>query len=444
MTRQRKVQLLLWTYFWLLLFEGALRKWVFPGLSNPLLVVRDPVAILAILAGWGILRRSRWWPWVLGLWLLAATAAILAIVFGHGDVFTAVYGARILILHVPLVFLFPLVFDRDDAWGFAKALLVVCVPMTMLIALQYSLPQNHFLNVAPGGAEGGGFAGALGKYRPPGTFSFTNGVSIFYPLAAGAFAAWITAIPAKSGKWIWVSAAALILALPISISRAMLFYYVIVVAFTVVAAALSGRAVRNFLIGSTLLAVVFFGVSRLALFRDAREAFDARWQMATEIEGGEDGVAGVLAHRVGGAFLDGLQMIPEVPLTGAGIGLGTNVGAKLTTGERSFLIAEGEWGSVIGELGPVLGVILLMARLGLALVMVRSAVFQSLKKNTLPLILCSSALPAVILGGTAQPTSLGFLVVSCGLVLAACNPTRLMRLQQQYAVPFPEPNYGHA
>jgi hypothetical protein len=137
-------------------------------------------------------------------------------------------------------------------------------------------------------------------------------------------------------------------------------------------------------------------------------------------------------------------MIPEVPLTGAGIGLGTNVGAKLTTGERSFLIAEGEWGSVIGELGPVLGVILLMARLGLAFVMLRVAVFQSLKKNTLPLILCSSALPAVILGGTAQPTSLGFLVVSCGLVLAACNPTRLMRLQQQYAIPFPEPNYGHA
>jgi hypothetical protein len=444
MTQQRKVQLLLWAYFWLLILEGALRKWVFPGLSNPLLVVRDPVAVLAILAGLGILRRSRWWPWVLGLWALAAIAVVLAIVFGHGDVFTAVYGARILLLHFPLVFLFPLVFDREDVWVFAKALLVTCIPMTVLIALQYSLPQSHFLNFAPGGEEGGGFTGALGKYRPPGTFSFTNGISIFYPLAAGAFAAWITAIPSRSGKWIWVSAAALILALPVSISRTIFFNYALVVVFAIVAAAVSGRAVKNFLMGSAVLAGVFLGVSQLEIFQDARGAFEARWEMATQAEGGDEGVAGVLANRVGGAFLDGFRMIPEVPLAGAGIGLGTNVGAKLTTGERSFLIAEGEWGSIVGELGPILGVILLIARLGFAIFMLRAAVLQSLKKNTLPLILCSSALPAAMLGGTAQPTSLGFLVVSCGLVLAACNPTRPMCPQRQYVGPFAEAHYGHA
>ena len=409
-----------------------------------MLVIRDPVAVLAVLAGLGILRRSGWWPWVLGLWCVAAAGAALAVAFGHGDVFTALYGARILILHLPLAFLFPLVFDRDDVWAFAKALLVVCIPMTALIALQYSLPQSHFLNAAPGGQEGGGFAGALGKYRPPGTFSFTNGVSIFYPLAAGAFAAWITAIPPKPGKWIWVSAAALILALPISISRTILLYYLMVVAFTLLAAALSGRAVRNFLIGSVVVAGLFFGVSQLAIFQDAREAFNARWQMATEAEGGEDGVAGVLANRVGGSFLLGLGMLPEVPLSGAGIGLGTNVGAKFATGERTFLVAEGSWGATVGELGPILGVVLLLMRLALACTMAIAAVSQALKKNTLPLILCSSALPAAILGGTAQPTSLGFLVVSCGLVLAACKPARAIWLQQQYAIPTAEPHYGHA
>jgi hypothetical protein len=38
---------LIWTYFWLLIFEGALRKWALPSLANPLLVIRDPV-LLAI------------------------------------------------------------------------------------------------------------------------------------------------------------------------------------------------------------------------------------------------------------------------------------------------------------------------------------------------------------------------------------------------------------
>jgi hypothetical protein len=43
------IRLLIWVYFWLLLGEGALRKWIFPSLSGPLLIVRDPV-LLAILA----------------------------------------------------------------------------------------------------------------------------------------------------------------------------------------------------------------------------------------------------------------------------------------------------------------------------------------------------------------------------------------------------------
>jgi hypothetical protein len=370
-------------------------------------------------------------------------AVVLAVFAGHGDLFTALYGARILILHFPLIFLFPLVFNRDDVWPFAKALLVVCIPMTVLIALQYSLPQSHFLNMAPGGDEGGGFSGALGKFRSSGTFSFTNGVSSFYPLSAAAFAAWITAIPSKPAGWIWASAAALIIALPISISRAIFFYYMLVVGFTLTAAVLSGRAIRNFLFGCVIVITLFLGVSQLAIFNDAKEAFNARWQMATEAEGGEDGVAGVLANRVGGSFLLGLGMLPEVPLAGAGIGLGTNVGARLATGERAFLIAEGAWGATIGELGPVLGVMLLLMRLALASTLAIAAASQALKKNTLPLIFCSSALPAMVLGGTAQPTSLGFLVLSCGLVLAACNPTRerLLQYYAGFAVTEPQPEH---
>ena len=37
---------LIWLYFWLLIFEGALRKWVAPALSAPLLVIRDPLVLL--------------------------------------------------------------------------------------------------------------------------------------------------------------------------------------------------------------------------------------------------------------------------------------------------------------------------------------------------------------------------------------------------------------
>ena len=35
----------IWFYIFLLIFEGALRKWVLPGMSNILLLAREPVAI---------------------------------------------------------------------------------------------------------------------------------------------------------------------------------------------------------------------------------------------------------------------------------------------------------------------------------------------------------------------------------------------------------------
>ena len=35
----------IWIYFFLLLFEGALRKWFLPGISNGLLIIRDPIVL---------------------------------------------------------------------------------------------------------------------------------------------------------------------------------------------------------------------------------------------------------------------------------------------------------------------------------------------------------------------------------------------------------------
>jgi hypothetical protein len=89
-------------------------------------------------------------------------------------------------------------------------------------------------------------------------------------------------------------------------------------------------------------------------------------------------------------------------------------------------------------------VVLLLMRLAFAGTMAIAAASQALKKNTLPLILCSSALPAMVLGGTAQPTSLGFLVLSCGMALAACNPTRETLLQYYTGFAVPEPQPEHA
>ena len=69
------VRKLLWVYFWLLLLEGALRKWIVPQLSNPLLVIRDPF----VLAIYYYALRAHVFPrngWTISLLILGALSTV--------------------------------------------------------------------------------------------------------------------------------------------------------------------------------------------------------------------------------------------------------------------------------------------------------------------------------------------------------------------------------
>jgi hypothetical protein len=419
MTRRRKIQLLLWTYFWLLIFEGALRKWVLPDLSNPLLVVRDPVALLAIWYGLPYLLRGAWQGWVIGFWAVGFLGVPIAVFVGHGDLLSALYGARILFLHFPLIFLFPAVFQLEDAWKFVKALIGIAIPMVVLVVFQYLLPPEHFLNIAPGGEGTAAFSGAMGRYRPPGTFSFITGTVGFFSLAMAGIVGWFISGPRPMPHWIWASTTALVLALPISISRTMLFMYCIIGFAGVVASALSRGGMRNMSWGFAGILVAAILVSYLPIVQEAREAFSVRWERAAKAEAGDQGVYGVVQARV---FNDSLQYLDdfwEQPLLGLGLGLGTHVGAVRITGNRRVAIAENVWGATIGELGPLLGFFLIGMRVALACLLLVLALIQCRCGNSLPLLLGAYGVVFLVIGQTSQPTGLGFIVVSTGLMLAA-------------------------
>jgi hypothetical protein len=53
--------------------------------------------------------------------------------------------------------------------------------------------------------------------------------------------------------------------------------------------------------------------------------------------------------------------------------------------------------------------------------MLRMSLHQASLGNRLPLMLLGSSFVVVINGPLSQPTGLGFIVVSAGLTLAACN-----------------------
>jgi len=93
--RARRIRRLLWIYFWLLIFEGALRKWIFPSFSDPLLLARDPIALLTLFAGWPLLLHKRWLSFLLPLLFIGILA------FTHGPFwYSRTHLARATNLHI--------------------------------------------------------------------------------------------------------------------------------------------------------------------------------------------------------------------------------------------------------------------------------------------------------------------------------------------------------
>lgn len=408
----------IWIYFILLIFEGALRKWFLPGLSAPLLIIRDPLAVWLVAVAWknNMIVSS---VYLKAMLTVALFGIVTGLILGHGNVAVILFGARILLLHFPLIFVMGSVLNSEDVIRFGRVMLWISIPMIVIIALQFFSPQAAWINRGVGGdLEGAGFSGALGYFRPPGTFSFTNGNTLFFSfLSVFVLYFWVNQ---QANRILLVFATlALIASIPFSISRGLFFSVIISVFFTIVALLIdkSKPSYTIFIIG-IVLSSFFFLISQLELLKAPLEAFTSRFETASDIEGG---LEGTIIDRYFGDLVTSFTNDPNLPFWGYGMGMGTNVGSTLLTGSRSFLIAEGEWGRLLGEMGILLGSLAILIRLGFCLSISLKS-YQFLKGgSSLSWFILSFVLLNIPQGQWAQPTALGFAIFSGGLLMASFN-----------------------
>lgn len=411
-----------WVYLLLLFFEGALRKWVLPGLATPLLIVRDPVALWLLVKGIqkGLLKGNNY----LALMVFITLVSIFtAVVLGHGNLFVAVYGARLTLLHFPLIFIIGRLFTRDDVLYIGKIILWISIPMTLLVALQFYSPQSAWVNRGIGGdMEGGGFnGGALGYFRPPGTFSFTNGNVLFFSFVAPfVFYFWI--YPKQISRLLLLgSTGALLVAIPLAISRNLFFQVAVTFFFLVMGISRNPKYLGK-LMGAVIIgAIAFIVASQLSFFSTSITVFTTRFDGANESEGG---IKGVLGDRYLGGMLSALTSSPKLPFWGYGLGTGTSVGGTLLYGVAGLTIGEDEWGRIVAELGPALGLGMVFLRLSVAIKLAWLAYKRLTTGDMLPWLLASFALINMAQGQWAQPAGLGFAIVSAGLMIASFNESK--------------------
>jgi hypothetical protein len=410
----KTIRQLIWLYLVLWLIEGGLRRWFLPGLNTPLLVIRDPVviAIYALAISKNLFPAN---AFITTGILLAVLTFLNALMLGHGQAMVAIYGIRCDFLHVPLIFIMGKVLRQKDLMALSKVALWVVVPYTLLLVSQFYQPQDAWVNRGVGGdTEGAGFYGAMDRFRPPGTFSFISGPSQLYPLIT---ACWFVAL--LSGRvpfWLIMgSGVAILVAIPMSISRAFFLSVAVVGLAGVGAMIVGGRLSIGLLLKVGLVALVLpLAATQLPAFKDGMEAFGARWETSTTNEGGfKEAIVDRVIENLFGSF-DGVNY------SGLGTGYSTNVGQKLLTEKVGFGASEGEWGRLLYDNGFILGGALIIYRVALAGVIVMAAFRAWRRRSPEGLVFASAAFMLLLNGQWGQSTTLGSATIAGGLTLAAC------------------------
>lgn len=404
---------LIWIYFFFLIFEGMLRM-LLPSLSNVLLVVRDPF----LLGAYFVAHISKIFPWnryVVMLWLLGAVLVVFGLGMMPNAPMVVAFGFRVAFLHVPLIFLIPNVMDELDVLAFGKWFLILSIPMAFLMAAQFQAGPDSWLNRGVDmqfkQIDAGG-----GKIRPPGTFTFTLGTGYFYATTV-AFLLYDQFHRGYFAKWlVTASAVATCVALGVSGSRSALAIVALVVVLAIIAVALAKpKAITGLVKFAFVVGVALLISSQISLFSEGTENLSGRIETASRTEGGFDG----FLNRAFGEYINAFYTLGRAEVSGSGIGVGSNAGAAMLTGRAGFLLAEGEWDRMILEMGPIMGLIFLGMRVGLAGWMFFRSLQLAKEKSMLPILLFGVCGVLIVNGQWGQPTILGFAVFIGGLCLAS-------------------------
>jgi hypothetical protein len=399
---------LLWVYLWLLLFEGALRKWIVPALDAPLLIVRDPLVVWIYIQA---LRQHLSFRSVFFLpnLALAVITAVLSLLFGEATPFITVYGLRTDYLQIPLIFLIPQIFNRDDVVAMGRFILYAAIPIAILVVIQFKSPQGSFINK-------GAMNTWYGTVRPSGTFSFIAGlVSYFALVSSFIFYGFFQGRVYKT--WLLlITTFFVLLASGVSGSRGCLVSSAVVAATAVVCVLATGKRIKELVLTMGALAVLFPILLFIPTFQDGVSQLTMRFQDGAA--NGED-TQGFIA-RYANTMMQPLTTMGDVPIFGSGLGLGTNAAAGLLTGDREFLGAEDEWGRLIFESGPIFGTLLCLFRAALTVAIGWSAFTAFRRGQMLPILIFAACGLTILNGQWGVPTTLGFAIFGAGLTLAAC------------------------
>lgn len=417
---RRLIVKLVFAVYWLLIFEGALRKWAFPAYNQIIFFDRDPLvlAIYYLALRSGLFGRGVWLTLGLALSALILPAMLVQLATSDIGITVLAYGWRNYFFYLPLAYVIAATFDADDLRRFVRHNALVAIPMAALIYVQYLSPPTAFINrgIDPDAFV---FQVVTGVVRVSGTFTFTAGYALY---AASVFALMLATwmrpdLGRVVGTRLRLAASFAAVALVAMSGSRTVFGLVLLILLAAMAGPLflrGGRARLRALavpLSTAAVGLLLF----VTVFSSSFNALSTRETEAVDQEGSTLTRA-LSSYYAFTGFLD------QAPPLGYGIGFGTNGGMAAANFDTSeFRLAEDEWSRTYLELGPFYALGYFTLRIGLVIAMLRGALRVARRtSDPLPMVLIGF-IGTIVLNGemTMQGTINGYAWLFTGFVLAA-------------------------
>jgi hypothetical protein len=342
--------------FFLLVIEGALRKWVFPQASEMIYFLKDIVLLGAYFNFYGLSTSDRKLipkEKVVNILIFIAIGWCIFQVFNPslGSPLVGVFGLRGYLLYIPLIWMIPALFhSEDELYKFLRSHLLLIIPVGLIGIVQFFSPASSFINkYSNEEAQAVVTFGVNATVRITGTFSYISGYGVYLIVCFGLLIPMLSV--KQSSWWRWLSIIELFLVSVNSLmtgSRGTVFAQVLFVVCYLGAKGLTKPESALRLIKQLILPVVIVALASGIWFRPAINAF---WLRTTSNRDVSD--------RVSLSFLEPFDFIQYKQLDGYGTGSthqATPILRKaldLPAGEVVAVPFEAEMGRIALELGPI-------------------------------------------------------------------------------------------
>jgi hypothetical protein len=362
--------------FFLLVFEGALRKWVLPQASEMIYFLKDIVLLGAYLNFYGLSSSKEKLPSqgkAINILIFIAMGWCIFQVFNPslGSPLVGIFGLRGYLVYIPLIWMIPYLFDSEDEfYKFLRSHLLLTIPTGLIGIVQFFSPSKSFINAyANEAAVGKATFGATAAVRITGTFSYISGYAVYLLICFGLLIIMLSVKQPRNWKIVTIIELFLVVINSFMTgSRTTIFTEVLFLAGYLCARGLTQPTSAFRLMKRLILPIIIISIAAFIWFRPAVEAFWLRTTTNKDVSG-----------RITSSFTEPFDFVKFKELDGYGTGAthqatpALRLVLDLPPGEKIPTYFEPEMGRILLELGPIGFIFWYGMRVSILIVLLRTS-----------------------------------------------------------------------